>query len=288
MKKTLIVIMLASVVCCGAMSFHTALADTDEKDVEIDYDSPLMIDGEESSLNRMNLLNYDVKHAETGDDGVKSYDLTKVNSIYGLDEDVIEKVQDSDDTKSITYTNLTIDENDPNYVEQSIYYVDPKGNLVNSGNDLSNDSYSDYEYTYSKTAKSVMLNTLKNNSEFKSASKIRQEVILFAMQFIGNKYVYGGNDINKGIDCSAFTRYVMKHFSKALPRTSYEQRKSGVEVDKPNTGDLVCYSGHVAIYVGDNKIIHASNKKPYPSGGIKVSSNYKYRTVRSIRSLFDD
>lgn len=288
MKKILIVVMLASVVCCGAMSFHTALADTDEKDVEIDYDSPLMIDGEESSLNRMNLLNYDVKHAETDNDDVESYDLTKVNSIYGLDEDIIEKVQDSDDTKSITYTNLTIDESDPNYVEQSIYYVDPKGNLVNSGNDLSKDSYSDYEYTYSKTAKSVMLNTLKNNSEFKSASKIRQEVILFAMQFIGNKYVYGGNDINNGIDCSAFTRYVMKHFSKNLPRTSYEQRKSGVEVDKPNTGDLICYSGHVAIYVGDDKIIHASNKKPYPSGGIKVSSNYKYRTVRSIRSLFDD
>lgn len=288
MKKTLIVVMLASVVCCGAMSFHTALADTDEKDVEIDYDSPLMIDGEESSLNRMNLLNYDVKHAETDNDDVESYDLTKVNSIYGLDEDIIEKVQDSDDTKSITYTNLTIDESDPNYVKQSIYYVDPKGNLVNSGNDLSKDSYSDYEYTYSKTAKSVMLNTLKNNSEFKSASKIRQEVILFAMQFIGNKYVYGGNDINNGIDCSAFTRYVMKHFSKNLPRTSYEQRKSGVEVDKPNTGDLICYSGHVAIYVGDDKIIHASNKKPYPSGGIKVSSNYKYRTVRSIRSLFDD
>lgn len=288
MKKTLIVVMLASVVCCGAMSFHTALANTDEKDVEIDYDSPLMIDGEESSLNRMNLLNYDVKHAETDNDDVESYDLTKINSIYGLDEDIIEKIQNSDDTKSITYTNLTIDESDPNYVEQSIYYVDPKGNLVNSGNDLSKDSYSDYEYTYSKTAKSVMLNTLKNNSEFKSASKIRQEVILFAMQFIGNKYVYGGNDINNGIDCSAFTRYVMKHFNKNLPRTSYEQRKSGVEVDKPNTGDLICYSGHVAIYVGDNKIIHASNKKPYPSGGIKVSSNYKYRTVRSIRSLFDD
>ena len=290
MKKTLIIVMFAGVVCCGAMSFRIALADTEDKNVEINYDSPLMIDGEESSLNRMNLLDYDVKYADTGDGEVKSYDLTKVSSIYGLDENVIEnkKDEDSENSESVTYTNLTIDENDPNYVEQSISYVDQEGNLVSSSNDVTNDSYSDYQYTYSETAKTVMLNTLKNNSEFKAASKTRQEVILFAMQFIGNKYVYGGEDINNGIDCSAFTRYVMKHFNKSLPRTSYEQRKSGVEVSTPNTGDIICYSGHVAIYIGDGKIIHASNKKAYPSGGIKVSSNYKYRTVLSIRSLFDN
>ena len=187
-----------------------------------------------------------------------------------------------------------MDENDENYTSPDITYYEPNGEESTSseGTDSNNgdsidSGYSDYKYSNSTLAKSVMLRTLRHNEEFSQASKKRQEVILYALQYVGNKYVFGGTSITNGIDCSAFTRYVMNHFGKKLPRNSYSQRSVGKSVDKPNTGDLICYSGHVAIYIGDGKIVHASNHHPYPRGGIKVSSSYKYRTVKSIRSLFN-
>lgn len=112
------------------------------------------------------------------------------------------------------------------------------------------------------------------------------EVVAFAMQFIGNPYEYGGTDIENGIDCSAFTQYVMRNFGVYIPRTSYEQRNYGQEVSYANAqpGDLICYSGHVALYIGNGQIVHASNSAPYPAGGIKVSSA-TYRTILSVRRV---
>lgn len=112
------------------------------------------------------------------------------------------------------------------------------------------------------------------------------DVVDFAMQFIGNPYEYGGTDIENGIDCSAFTQYVMAHFGVYIPRTSYEQRNYGQEVSYANAqpGDLICYSGHVALYIGNGQIVHASNSAPYPAGGIKVSSA-TYRTILSVRRV---
>lgn len=307
MKRIAIAVLVVSFILGGVFSVKIAMADTADKKDEtgINYDSPLMAN-DENSLAKMNLSNYDVKDAEETSKELDSYNTEKVASNYGIDSDkvndatnVTKKSKDKSkaDTKT-THTNLPMDENDENYKSPDITYYTPEGEEVNgndvnengnSGNeDNSNDGYSNYRYKYTTLAKSVMLQALRRNSEFRRASKKRQEVILYAMQYIGNRYVYGGTSITDGIDCSAFTRYVMRHFGKKLPRNSYAQRSSGESVDKPNTGDLICYSGHVAIYIGDGKIIHASNHHAYPRGGIKVSNSYKYRTVKSIRSLFND
>lgn len=111
-------------------------------------------------------------------------------------------------------------------------------------------------------------------------------VVDYACQFIGNPYVFGGTDINNGIDCSAYVRYVFANFGISLPRTSYEQRVVGKEVSYSNAqpGDIICYSGHVAIYIGNGQIVHASNSAPYPAGGIKIS-NATYRTILSVRRV---
>lgn len=111
-------------------------------------------------------------------------------------------------------------------------------------------------------------------------------VVDYACQFIGNPYVYGGTDINNGIDCSAFTQYVFAHFGISLPRTSYEQRYCGKEVSYSNAqpGDLVCYAGHVGIYMGGGQVVHASNSAPYPAGGIKISSA-THMTILSVRRV---
>ena len=307
MKRIAIAVLTLSFAFGGIFSVKIAMADTTNKqeNTDINYDSPLMTDDDSDSLAKMNLENYDVKDTTNVTKEVDSYNTEKVASNYGIDSDkVIDNENSKTDSKTdskdnskketTTHTNLPMDENDENYTSPDITYYEPNGEEstssegTDSNNDDSNDSgYSDYKYSYSTLAKYVMLRTLRHNEEFSQASKKRQEVILYALQYVGNKYVFGGTSITNGIDCSAFTRYVMNHFGKKLPRNSYSQRSVGKSVDKPNTGDLICYSGHVAIYIGDGKIVHASNHHPYPRGGIKVSSSYKYRTVKSIRSLFN-
>ena len=127
-------------------------------------------------------------------------------------------------------------------------------------------------------------------TKYLSKTKIKtttgQQVANYAKQFVGNPYRYGGTSLTNGADCSGFTQSVYKHFGYKLPRTSSEQRKSGKSVSFSNrkVGDLFCYSGHVGIYIGNNKIVHASNSKPYPKGGIKISSVtiMKVKAVRRI------
>lgn len=112
-------------------------------------------------------------------------------------------------------------------------------------------------------------------------------VVAYASQFIGNPYVYGGNSLTNGIDCSGFTQQVFAHFGYSLPRTSDAQASSGVAVSWENhrAGDIIVYSGHVAILTGDGGIVHASNSAPYPQGGIKYTSNALYRSYIAIRRI---
>ena len=112
-------------------------------------------------------------------------------------------------------------------------------------------------------------------------------VVAYAMQFVGNPYVYGGNSLTNGIDCSGFTQQVFAHFGYSLPRTSDAQASAGVAVSWENhqAGDIIVYSGHVAFLTGDGGIVHASNSAPYPQGGIKVTSNALYRPYIAIRRI---
>ena len=102
-------------------------------------------------------------------------------------------------------------------------------------------------------------------------------VASFAQRFVGNPYVWGGTNLNKGADCSGFVKSVYKSFGYNLPRSSSSQRSAGRKVSYSNKqpGDLICYSGHIAIYIGNGKIVHASSRKT----GIKISPKANYRKV---------
>lgn len=103
----------------------------------------------------------------------------------------------------------------------------------------------------------------------------------YALQFVGNPYVWGGTSLTGGTDCSGYTQSVYRHFGVSIPRTSGEQAGFGREIpyEEMEPGDLVCYSGHVAMYIGGGRIVHASSRKE----GIKVSNDPAYRTIVSIR-----
>ena len=109
-----------------------------------------------------------------------------------------------------------------------------------------------------------------------------QAIVDYACQFIGNPYVWGGTSLTDGADCSGFVQSVFAHFGISLPRTTYEQIYSGVEVsyDQAMPGDLICYDGHIGIYVGNGQIVNAQN----PEQGIGISPA-TYTTILSVRRI---
>ena len=117
---------------------------------------------------------------------------------------------------------------------------------------------------------------------------LRQDVVDYALQFVGNPYRYGGSDPNTGVDCSGFTRYVMQNAAGvSLNRSSSSQATQGrtVSAAEMQPGDLIFYGNgsrvnHVAMYIGDGQIVHASTERT----GIKVS-NWNYRTPVRIASV---
>lgn len=113
-------------------------------------------------------------------------------------------------------------------------------------------------------------------------SELGKTIAKYACQFIGNPYVMGGTSLTNGADCSGFTYKVYQNFGYSIPRTSYLQRSAGTEVSYENAqpGDLICYDGHVAMYIGGGLIVHASSAKT----GIKVSKA-QYRTILSVRRI---
>ena len=124
-------------------------------------------------------------------------------------------------------------------------------------------------------------NTVDPDTVDTSSSGSGSSIVDYATQFVGNPYVWGGTSLTGGADCSGFTQSVYAQFGYSLPRTSYEQQNWGTEVSYADAqpGDLICYGGHVAIYMGNGQIVHASNSRD----GIKISNNAAYRTILSVR-----
>jgi cell wall-associated NlpC family hydrolase len=115
-------------------------------------------------------------------------------------------------------------------------------------------------------------------------SSMGSAVAQYAVQFVGNPYVYGGTSLTKGADCSGFVMSVYANFGVSLPHSSAADRKQGYGVDglaNAQPGDLICYSGHVGMYIGNGQIVHASTKRT----GI-IISDAGYKKILAIRRIF--
>lgn len=141
--------------------------------------------------------------------------------------------------------------------------------------------------TSSKTDASSEADTGKANTDkpaSSAGSSLGQQIAAYGCQFIGNPYVYGGTSLTNGTDCSGFTQAVYAHFGISIPRDSTSQRFAGREVSyaEAQPGDIICYAGHVGLYIGNGQIVHASTEKT----GIKIS-NATYRTILSVRRIIN-
>ena len=192
------------------------------------------------------------------------------NVEYDEDGNVIEN-SDDESEESDSEEDVEYDENgdvvDSGTSSDDVEY-DEYGNVIDSDNTVSAD---DYESEQSS-------GTHSSSSYSGSGSS----VVDYATQFVGNPYVWGGTSLTNGADCSGFVQSVYANFGVSLPRTSYEQQNAGTEVSYADAqpGDLICYDGHVAMYIGGGLIVHASTQRT----GIKIS-NANYRPILAVRRV---
>lgn len=154
---------------------------------------------------------------------------------------------------------------------------------TSSNNASSNNTGSSSSATTSKDNGSSSSSSSGNSGSSVSYNPTGQSVVNYACQFVGNPYVWGGTSLTNGADCSGFIMSVYAKFGVSLPHSSGAMAGCGrgVSYSEAMPGDIICYAGHVAIYMGGGQIVHASNAKD----GIKISGNAAYRPIVAVRRV---
>ena len=234
-----------------------------------------------------------------------------VNSVYDYDRDQLTEYQNTvqevkDLTNKLDLEMIEMEELQANMNEQQMalenLIAESSARMENFNTQLANAS--SLAKKYAKTIKQqnsiiskqeAVIKDEKRKEEEKKNESITggsnpsystnvsgSDVVDYACQFVGNPYVYGGTSLTKGCDCSYFVKACYGNFGISLPRTSYQQRSVGQAVSYSNAkaGDIICYAGHVAIYMGDGKIVHAANAKQGICYGTAT-----YRTIITVRRV---
>lgn len=163
-------------------------------------------------------------------------------------------------------------------------YIIIGNNAEQKAQEIVEEKQEDFVYAESREAEEARLakEAEQKAKEAEAKAGTGQAVVDYACQFIGNPYVWGGTSLTNGADCSGFVQSVYKNFGISLPRTSSAMRSSGASVNYSEAipGDIICYDGHVGIYMGDGKIVNAINSRK----GIGILSA-TYDEIITVRRL---
>lgn len=149
--------------------------------------------------------------------------------------------------------------------------------------------YVNFAYRLKRAVGIKEVKTTNEDGSSTGISNTRASMVAYAMNFLGNRYVYGGTSLTSGTDCSGFTMRIYEHFGYGIPRTSSAQASASrtISASEAKPGDLFFYGSgsvsHVAMYIGNGQVIHASNEQT----GIKISTAY-YRTPIKVGRFIND
>ncbi len=190
-------------------------------------------------------------------------------------------------TESTIWTQISKEERYP-VLQQLDGWVQIEMDTEDSDNAFISTRDNNVEVRYA-LAEAIKFSPLEEAAQ--AAASRRTQLVNFALQYVGNPYVWGGTSLTNGIDCSGFTMQVMKQFGVSLPHYSGSQARMGKAVtsSEMRPGDLIFYANsagtvnHVAIYIGNGQIVHAASRR----SGIKIST-WNYRTPKTIRNMLGD
>lgn len=141
-----------------------------------------------------------------------------------------------------------------------------------------------------QAAENTVINVTPPDTTYSTNSELRQQIVDYAMQFLGNKYVHGGQSLAGGTDCSGFTSLIYKDFGYSLSRTPAGQLSGAgrsISYSEAQPGDIICYGSsgkctHVAMYIGNGEIIHAANSRK----GV-IIGRADYDTILGVKNVID-
>lgn len=221
-------------------------------------------------------------YIKTGDEA-KDMALEKAELMAVVKEPVL-NVRTEPNTDSKIWTQITNAEKYP-VVQQLDGWVEIE--LEDDNNTYVSTQYVDVRYALNEAVK---FNPM-SGSEGSKVNSVRSQVVNYALQFLGNPYVWGGTSLTKGCDCSGFTMQVLGKYGYGLPHYSGSQSTMGKKIDSSQMkpGDLIFYANssgrinHVSMYIGNGQVVHAASRR----SGIKISA-WNYRRPVTIRNIIGD
>lgn len=272
----------------GAQSFADVLNKVENFSKVYDYDRNLLVEYQNTKTEVANLVTQVEEEKEDLEENQATYQEQQKN----LEEMKAQKSSQMSDFENqlaqaqslAAQYKQTVAEQNAIIAQKLAEAQTVKTSTAGVSNVANNNSSSSSKSESKKSSDSDSESSSSDSSSSSSGSGSGSAVASYGCQFVGNPYVWGGESLTNGADCSGFVKSVYGHFGVSLPHSSGALTGVGraVSTSDMQPGDIVCYSGHVAIYIGGGQIVHASS----PSTGIKIGPVNYGKSIIAVRRIF--